>query len=668
VILEIEDLHWIDEASEDFLAFLVEGLAASRMLLLLTYRSGYQPRWIEKSYATQISMRRLTARDSQSVIDSILRRSKLPEELARIVLAKAEGNPFFLEELTRSILEDSSWTDVSVPDTIQGVLIARIDRLPEEHKRLLQTASVLGREFTPDLLEAVWEQPGTAMPLLTDLKKWEFLYEAPTLEMPVYFFKHALTQEAVYQSLLTGRRQALHLAAGRALEILHADHLPDVYDSLVHHFPKAGDAEKSVTYLSLFAQRAARGYAHTEAARALREAVEHARRLPPARKDRAILELILQLAESLLPLAHFSETLELFLQHEETVARAGDPSLAGRYFFWLAHTYSYLGNQEAASWNAQRAIEASRQCGDEAIEGKACYVLSRDGFWSGRFSEGLEYSRRAVALLEGSEDRWWQGQAYWVSGFNFFAVGRFDEALQAMARVRAIWRALVDPRLDASWSTGYFYACLGAWDKGIAECRGGLDRAKDPLNTAAALGFLGYAYLEKRDLPSAIKVLEESVQRTKLAGMQQLLGWFSVFLGEAYTYAGRLDEAEELARQALAVTSEVKFGYGIGLALRALGSVALERKDCVEARQRLEAASAQFEMLRVSFEVARTQLELVALARSEGRIDEAVERLAQARNTFIELGVPRYVERADQMNVELSLPLSPARAASAGMV
>jgi tetratricopeptide (TPR) repeat protein len=379
--------------------------------------------------------------------------------------------------------------------------------------------------------------------------------------------------------------------------------------------------------------------------------------------------LIMQLAESLLPLAHFSETLELFLQHEETVARAGDPSLAGRYFFWLAHTYSYLGHQEAASRNAQRAIEAARQCGDEAIEGKALYVLSRDGFWSGQFAGGIEHSLKAVALLEGSEDRWWQGQAYWVAGFNLFALGQFKEALQAMVRVRSIWRALADPRLDASWSTGYFHACLGAWDKGIEECRGGLERAQDPLNTAAALGFMGYAYLEKRDLPDAVKVLEDSVQRTQLAGMRQLLGWFSVFLAEAYACSGRLEEAGELARQALAVTTEVKFGYGIGLALRALGRVAMERQDREEARRRFSEAIAQFQGLRVAFEVARTQLELMALARSEGRTGEAMERLAEARNAFIELGVPRYVERTGAMAGELGEPppLSSERTASAGM-
>ncbi|HET6345893.1 MAG TPA: AAA family ATPase, partial [Myxococcota bacterium] len=209
VVFEMEDLHWVDETSEEFLAYLVEGMAAARILVLLTYRTGYLPRWLEKSYATQITMRRLSAQDSQAVVDSVLQRAKLPEDLARVILEKAEGNPFFLEELTRSLVERQSWADLSVPDTIHGVLMARIDRLPEEHKRLLQTASVLGREFSLDLLYALWDRPDTLAPLLGDLKRWEFLYEAPVAEKPTYFFKHALTQETVYQTLLTGKRQAL---------------------------------------------------------------------------------------------------------------------------------------------------------------------------------------------------------------------------------------------------------------------------------------------------------------------------------------------------------------------------------------------------------------------------------------------------------------------------
>ena len=655
VIVEIEDLHWIDKASEEFLAFLVEGVASARMLLLLTYRSGYRPPWIEKSYATQITLRRLTDEEGQVVLQAASGGAKLSNELVETALRKAEGNPFFLEELTRALVEDQSWSEASVPDTIQGVLMARIDRLPEEAKRLLQTASVLGREFPLNLLAAVWERLETLATLLSDLKRWEFLYEEPTAEEPLYFFKHALTQESVYQSLLKGRRQALHAAAGRAFEAIYAGRLADVYDSLAYHYSKAGETAKAVSYLSLSAESAARGYAHAEAAQALREALVHAADLSEDEKDRRGLELILQLAHSLLPLARFSETLEVFLGHRDALERVQDPALTGRYFFWLALTYSYLGDQESAASHARQAITASRQAGDTRTEGRAWYVLSRDAFWSGRFSEGIEHGRRAVALLERSADRWWKGQAYWVAGFHHYVLGQFEEAFGMMGKADAIWKALQDPRLDPSWSTGYFHASLGDWELGITECKGGLERARDPLNTAAALGFLGYAYLEKGEIQDAIEALEESVERLRQAGMLQLFGWFSAFLAEARLLAGRpAAEARELAVQALAVTESSNFRYGTGLAQRALGRVAFAAGEHSEAEIRLGEALESFRAIQAPFEVGRTLLALALVAHSV----QAARHLGEAYRLFTELGVPRYAEKTERLADDLAVSLA----------
>jgi tetratricopeptide (TPR) repeat protein len=649
VVLEIEDLHWLDETSEELLAFLVEGLVASRMLLLLTYRPGYRPRWIEKSYATQISLSRLSDQESQAVMRAVLRRTVLPEHLLSLVLSKAEGNPFFLEELTRSLLEHP---DLAVPDTIQGVLMARIDRLPEDHKRLLQTASVLGREFSLHLLTAVWEQGEDLMPLLSDLRRWEFLYEEPADDEPRYFFKHALTQEAVYQTLLTSRRQILHSVAGQAFERLFADHLQDVYDRLAYHFSKAEIPEKAVRYLALFAKEAALGYAHTEAAQALREALSHSERLPETERDRRGVELILQLAHSLLPLARFPETVEVFLRHRDALERLGDASLAGRYFFWLAHTHSYLGDQTEAESAARQAIASAREAGDATTEGQAWYVLSRDAFWSGRFSEGIEYGRQAVSLLEQGKDRWWQGQAYWVAGFHHYVLGQFNEAFGMMDRAAAVWRALQDPRLDPSWSTGYFYASLGEWEIGIKECQEGLERAQDPLNTAAALGFLGYAYIEKGDLVQAIGALEDSVERLRQAGMQQLLGWFSAFLAEAYLLSDRFAEARSLAGEALAVTEGVKFRYGSGLAQRSLGRVARSLGDPAEAKKELGEALEIFQAIGARFEVGRTRLDLALVAGTGS--EEAAWQLGEARRLFAELQLPHYVEKTERLAAELA--------------
>ncbi|MFL6261286.1 MAG: adenylate/guanylate cyclase domain-containing protein [Thermoanaerobaculia bacterium] len=650
VVLEIEDLHWVDKTSEDFLAFLVEGLVAARMLLLLTYRSGYRPPWLEKSYATQIALSRLNEQESRAVARSVLQRVGAPEDLVDAVLDKAEGNPLFLEELARSVLEHP---DVTVPDTIQGVLMARIDRLPEDHKRLLQTASVLGRELSLPLLARVWGQDDGLTPLLSDLKRWELFYEEPTAEEPRYLFKHALTQEAVYQTLLKSRRQALHAAAGRAFEELHAGRMEEVYDSLAYHYSEAGAAPKAVRYLVLLAAQAAGRYAHAEAEQALREALAHCEALPAAERDRRRLEVILRLAESLLPLARFPETLELFLAHRDLVERMDDPALAGPFYFWLAHTYSYLGDQERAASNARLSIAAARRQGDAATEGKAWYLLCRDAFWSGRFSEGIEHGREALALLERSDEPWWQGQAYWVAGFHHYVLGQLDEAFDKMKWAEAIWRALQDPRLDPSWSTGYFHASLGDWELGIEECRGGLERAQDPLNTAAALGFLGYAYLEKGDLPRAIEALEGSTQRLREAGMQQLLGWFSAFLAEAYLRSGRPEEALDFAHEALAVTEGVRFQYGSGIAQRALGRIAQAEGNAEAAAAWLHEALESFRSIQAPFEAGRTRLDLARLAGA--RSAAAAAELGEARRIFTGLRLPGYVERAERLAAELAV-------------
>ncbi len=655
VILQIEDLHWIDQASEEFLAYLVEGLVAARMLLVATYRAGYRPQWIEKSYATQITLPKLTDQESRRVVEAVLRRAKLPDDLVETVLSKAEGNPFFLEELTRSLLESP---DVSVPDTIQGVLLSRIDRLPEVHKKLLQTASVLGREFHLALLMAIWERDVNPEPVLADLKRWEFLREEPMSEEPRYFFKHALTQEAVYQTLLVSRRQALHTAAGRAFERLYEDRLEDVYDRLAYHWSKADEPEKAVLYLVRFAERAAAGYAHAEAVKALRQALEHAANLPAEERDRQTMKLVLQLAASLLPLAQLVETLELLDGHQERSERLGDPALSGSFHFWLAHTHSYLGNQEEAARNARLAIEEARQCGDTATEGKACYVLSRDDFWAGRFSEGIRQALQAVALLERSEDRWWQGQSFWVAGFHQYVLGRFAEAFAAMARAEEVWRALADPRLDPSWSTGYFYASLGDWEAGIEACQGGLARAQDPLNTAAALGFLGYALLEKGDLPQAIETLEDSIGRMEKTGMRQLKGWFSVFLADAYLRASRPADALEATREALEVTRESGFHYGAGLAERVRGRIARSQGRHKEAEEHLKEALEGFRSLEVPFEVAQTRLDLALLAHARDDRREAAVQLSEAYRTFVELSVPRFAEKAERLAREMALPLA----------
>lgn len=652
VVMEIEDLQWIDSTSESFLASLVETVGATRVLLLLTYRSGYQPSWLERSYCSQIALQRLSVEESRALASAILGDQVPPRQWSERVLDKAQGNPFFLEELAYSLGAEENGSEAPVPDTIQGVLMARIDRLPSAHKNLLRTAAVLGREFSLELLAKVWRQSEELSPLVEDLQRWELLYRAPYEDRTTFFFRQNLIQEMAYQSLLSEGRRELHELAAGAIETLYRDHLQDAYGSLAHHYAASGQPEKTVHYLGLLAGRAAGDYAHAEAARALREALEHAARLPEEIRDRRRIELLLELAESLLPLAQFPETLALWNENAELPARVGDPVLSARFSFWLAHTHTYLGNQAEARENAERALAEARACGDETTEGKACYVLAREGFWAGRFAEGVRYSQRAIVLLERGGESWWQGQAHWVAGFNRYAVGEIEEGIDALERAQRIGEALDDYRLDTSWSQGYFYAALGEWEAGIEKCRQSVESSQDPLNTAVATGFLGYAYLRKGDRSLAISTLRDAARQLRDTGMSQILGWFRVFLAQAYLADGQLAEAEEQVAMGLETCRSVNFRLGTGLALRAEGEIALERGSLDRADASLRAASETFESLQAPFESARTHLVRARLAREAGEPQTVAAELAAARRIFTDLGLAGSLQEVEDLGAE----------------
>ncbi len=643
VVVEIEDLQWIDATSAEFLDSLIEAMAAARLFVVLSYRSGYQPNWLDKSYATQLKMGRLSDQDCRKLLANLLPDESVADKLSDDILTKAEGNPFFLEEMARSLTDGSG--QESVPETVQGVLMARIDRLPEDHKQLLRTGSILGRELSMELLEQIWDRPVDLDPLLEDLQRWELLYKAPSEDRVTYYFRQALTQEVTYQSLLAPRRQEYHRKTAQALERMYEGRLEDAFDRLIYHYPKAGEPKKTVYYLTLFARKAAEGYAHSEAAAALREALEQAEALEASERDRQSIEILLQLADSLLPLASFPETLQLFQKHLERLESLDDPSLAGRYYFWLAHTYTYMGFQEETRDFADKSIEAARAAEDETTEGKARYVLGRDGFWSGQFNSGIENSLRAVVLLERNGEPWWQGQAYWVAGFNHYVLGQFEQAIDALERALAIGEALDDYRLDTSWSLGYFYASLGESDTGIEQCQKGLERSRDPLNSAVSAGFLGHAILQKgEDLEGAVEHLTRATEMMGQAGMQQLEGWFCAFLGEALLAQGQFDRAAQVAERGLNASKESKFLYGIGLCQEALGRIEFERKSPEKALQWLNTARKSFVELQVPFEIARLDLEIGRTAKLSGD-PEAPTVLARAEAAFEAMHVPYWIER-----------------------
>src|SRR4030095_12662712 len=261
LVLVIEDLHWIDTSSEEFLTFLLDAVAGVPLLLLVTYRIGYTPPFGSRSFYTTLTLHSFSEAETVAMAGHVLGTAQFPAALQTALMAKAEGVPLFIEEVTKTLLdlgvlqrEDGAYrlvknlSEVSVPDTIQGIIMARLDRLGGDGKRTVQLASVIGRQFLVRLLARVAGLSDRLEGLLRELQALEIIYEQGLVPEPAYIFKHAVIQDVAYNSLLIQRRKALHRAVGEAIEELYEDRLVEHYAELAHHFSQSETWDKALAY------------------------------------------------------------------------------------------------------------------------------------------------------------------------------------------------------------------------------------------------------------------------------------------------------------------------------------------------------------------------------------------------------------------------------------
>ena len=286
LILAIEDLHWIDKTSEEFLSYLIDSIPGAPILLLLLYRQEYTSAWTSKTFYSQIRVDHLPERPSTELVQAILPEGEVSPEISDFIVGRTAGNPLFIEEMTRGLLEAGSIikdnahyvlyakpSDIQVPDTIQGIIASRLDRLSEELKETVQVASVIGREFSLRLLETVTGLGKVLKSYLIQLQSLEFIYEKSLFPEPEYIFKHALTQEVAYNSLLLKRRKEIHERIGQAIEEIYEDTIEDFYETLAYHYSHSDNAEEAIHYLKLAGDKSEKNYSHWEAVDFYQEAI-----------------------------------------------------------------------------------------------------------------------------------------------------------------------------------------------------------------------------------------------------------------------------------------------------------------------------------------------------------------------------------------------------------
>ncbi|PYR69085.1 MAG: hypothetical protein DMF88_07255 [Acidobacteria bacterium] len=613
LVIVVEDVHWIDRTSEEFLTSLAGRLVASRLMLIATHRPGYRIPWFDRSYATQISLSPLGAADSAQLVRSVTPQQCVDAEAAHAILSRGEGNPFFLEELARTVAEHGPGAH-AIPETVHGVIMARIDRLPGIAKQVLQTASVLGREVPSALLRAAWTESASVDAELAELCRLEFLFERPGGDEPSYVFKHALTQDVAYDSLLARSRRDLHLRAARALEALHGDRVNELAATLAYHYTRTDLVQESVTWLTRAAERAARVYANAEAILHLDLAARRLQRLPEGTdRDRWMVQVALQQAHSFYFLGRWRESVDVLLPHEARVARLNDVALTADFAFWLAHMYTRLGDQRRAAECAWRAIEAATSAGDDATRGKAHGVLALDSHWAGTPAEGIAHGLRAVALLETQPDqRWWLGMAHFYLALNHLVLGDFESALAEAARADAVGADIGDPRLQtyAGFGAGWIEILRGNLDAAIGRCRRSLELAPDRVSRAYASLFVAYADLEQGEHAQARERLASLVAEFESFGFLQWQAFAATLLGESWRLLDRLDDADAAVQSGRRIAIRAGYWYAVALSYRIAGRIARDRGATADALSAFRQACDTFDRIGAAFERARTREEI----------------------------------------------------------
>ena len=422
LLVIFEDLHWIDAETQAFLDSLVESLPTARLLLLVNYRPEYQHGWGGKTYYTQVRLDPLPPERADELLQALLGDDTQLHPLKRLLIERTEGNPFFLEESVRTLVEThvlvgergayrvaQALPTIQVPATVQAVLAARIDRLPPEEKRLLQTAAVIGTEVPFPLLQAIAELPEATLHRgLAHLQAAEFLYETRLFPDHEYTFKHALTHEVAYGSLLQERRRVLHARLVEALEALAPERVAEQVERLAHHALRGEVWDKAVTYCQQAGARAEDRAAPREAVAAFEQALQALAHLPEHGDTRVLaLELRLALAPSLNQLGEYGRYLAL-LGEAEVLARAlDDRSRLGQVLASMARVLAMTGDHDGAMAVGQQALALAVAARRERFAGGSIRVPGAGILCHRRLRPG---GRAAAAERGGGGPGGWHAQ------------------------------------------------------------------------------------------------------------------------------------------------------------------------------------------------------------------------------------------------------------------
>jgi len=525
VVLAFEDLHWIDKSSEEYLKDFLNSISGARVFLIFTYRPEFVHSWGGRSYHSQVNLNRLSNRESLAMVYHILGTDSLDREIEELILQKTEGVPFFIEEFIRSLKDlkliqrrDDKYClakeikDLTIPTTIQDVIMARVDSLPEVAKEVLQTGAVIDREFSFGLIQEVTDfSPRELLSHLSTLKESELLYERGIYPDCTYVFKHALTREVVYDSILTLRRKKIHNEIGKAIEMINKDTLHDFYGILAEHFIEGEDYEKGAGFSRLAASQAIRKPARTDAISFGEKAVFCLERLP---KTNAFQRKIIDARAAL---ANYYVTMNRHIEAKDAVMPIVDPALEMNYQKRLPGIFNTIGSyflivEEEYSDSVrylEKAVKIAEKVGDNISLILADIYLGCAAAFVAEFEKGLEYYKQVENIGAASNNKTIMASAKSLIVFDIYAyLGKINLAHQTAEEALRLAEDGGDEYFQATAHAAYGLSCYlkGLFNEAEYSLSRALtfqERISYYVGSSTSSGFLGDIYLEVGELGKA---------------------------------------------------------------------------------------------------------------------------------------------------------------------
>ena len=577
VLVIFEDLHWVDNETQALLDALADALGSARLLLLVTYRPGYEHGWGSNANYRQIRLSPLPTDDTRDLLEVLLGHDPELNPLKQLLIDRG-GNPFFLEETVRALVETQALSgergqyrltrpieNIRVPPTVQAILAARIDRLPPDDKNLLQIASVAGREVPLAVLRPMSNFTEEALNhALEHLQMAEFLFETGLYPDVEYSFTHALTHEVTYNGLLRARRSSLHARLVNAIETLYRDRLGEHIERLAQHSVRGELLEKAVLYLRQAGQKALSRSALENGRVWFEQALAILEKVPETKENIELaIDIRFDLRNSLHPLGHLERCLDHLQKVQEQATQLVDKRRLGQASSFLCQYYRLMGELDPATEAGERAMTIAEELDDLPLRMVASGHVAAVSAAKGDHHRASQILDAAVERLRGDLATKTMGTTgvlgVFMRGYlacSLAELGEFGRAARCAEEAVEIAEAAnhVYSMSFSYYSKGIVFALQGEVPQSITVLEQSLSVCRSwtlPLMLPLIGLSLGYAYCLADRVDEAISLLEETEREAsamhRLGGHAMIL----VRLGEAYLRGARIADAERCGRQAL---------------------------------------------------------------------------------------------------------------------